>query len=147
MKDNMIDVLLERARHDNCRISQYALVDYYMSHDVSEALYWLYRSVEQGFSLALMYLGILYFEGKVVTQDYKMAYKCFIESVKDIDDYTNTISAEYLVRMYEHGLGVDKNLNKAFDIYSQMAESGNYIGRLGMEYFYLNDRYTIGDLN
>lgn len=141
MKDNMIEVLLSRAENDNCEISQYALVDYYIKTDSIRALFWLGKSVKQEYPLAEMYLGILCFQGKIIERDYKKAYKYLTKSIRQSRNPADTIAAEYLVRMYEHGLGVKRDLQKAFDMYTEMAEAGNMMGKFGLEYFYLNE-YT-----
>lgn len=76
-------------------------------------------AVESGYSPSFVYLGRLLYEGKIVKKDDSTAFNLFSLAAKK-----GVIEGQfYLAEMYEKGIEkvVEKNLNKAIDLYFAVA--------------------------
>ena len=83
--------------------------------------YELYKEAyEVGDSFAGMNIGCMYYYGKGVTADYKIAF----EYLKKNDSEAR--ACDILGWMYEFGQGTEKDLNKALEYYKLAAEKGVY---------------------
>ena len=80
----------------------------------------LKRNAEQGNADAQNDLGICYFKGQGVTQDYVEAVKWYRKSAEQ-----GNADAQYnLGFCYENGHGVTKDLNEAIEWYRKAAQQG-----------------------
>lgn len=80
--------------------------------NIKKALYWFEKDTESGFANGL--LGVLYYEGKEVGQDYQKAFQHLIKGM----EYSQNPSADvrrHIARCYYYGQGTEKNLDKAYD--------------------------------
>ena len=84
--------------------------------DASEKLRLFRTASDMGSQRASFNLGRMYELGKETTQDYKEAFRLF-EFSKGF-----TPSALHLAWLYRHGLGVEKNEVKSFEIYSSLID-------------------------
>lgn len=87
--------------------------------DDEQALKWNKKAVEHESALAQFNLGLMYYEGKGVRQDYAKAVSLFDKSVENGCDRAYV----YLGTCYREGLGVEENLEKAFNFYLRAAEA------------------------
>lgn len=89
---------------------------------------------EQGNEIAQHWIGLMYFNGDGVTQDYNEAYKWFLKAC----DGGNDASKTFLAYMYFEGLGTEKDFNKAYNIYFETAEGGHDFSKyqLARMYYY-----------
>ncbi|RHZ73612.1 hypothetical protein Glove_230g48 [Diversispora epigaea] len=97
-------------------------------------------------------IGFFYQHGIGTVTDNQMAFKFFNLSVEEIIDTSSFessslrklynvnkgISTFSLANIYCDGLGVDKNTNKAFQIYSKVADEGFVVALNSMAYCYNN---------
>ncbi len=67
----------------------------------------------------LFYIGMAYFKGYGVKQDYEKAFEIF----SDLYQQGYSQCAYYLGCMYEEGLGVEQDIDQALSIYSQHLDS------------------------
>lgn len=115
-------------------VTQYLLARYYLKSDTSEAAKWFKQAAENGHLLSKYELGMLYYKGDGVKQNFKKAVK-FLK----IPASKGKEKALFLLGvMYDQGLGVDKNSNKAFEYFGLGAD--NYyplsLYKVAMCYFY-----------
>ena len=81
----------------------------------------LQKAAEQGDAVAQFNLGVLYYKGEGVPQDYKEAFKWHLKAAEQgyADAQTN------LGITYYAGLGVPKNTATAYAWYNVAAENGS----------------------
>lgn len=79
---------------------------------------WLRRYANQGEVAAIMVLGMLYMDGKIIKQNYKEALKRF-EKANDVKK--NKFILRCLGEIYDKGLGVDRDIQKALIYYLEAA--------------------------
>lgn len=81
------------------------------------------EAAQQGVSLAMNYLGVIYLEGKIVKQDYSIAVDWFFKAAQaepvDIHALYN------LGKAYYFGWGVQKNIPKAKEMFERTIAAGN----------------------
>ena len=84
------------------------------------------KAAKLGNIRALMTLGGYYIQGVGTTIDYKKGYQCF-QKIYDEGDVLGGGSC-MLGILYEHGLGVKKNVPKAMSLFKESADKGNNSG-------------------
>lgn len=82
--------------------------------------YWT-KAANLGDVNAKINLGLLYYDGKIVTQDYKEAFRWF----KDVAEANHPAGIFQVGRSYEQGYGVEKDVKKAETYYRKGAELGD----------------------
>lgn len=92
------------------------------------------KATEQGSSLAIYRLGLIYHNGTGVDRDYIKAMELFTTAAKHGED----IAMLAMATMYYDGLGVDKDYDKAFQWYQQAGQKGNSKAMLNLGIMYSN---------
>ena len=87
---------------------------------------------EQGDAAAQNDLGVMYFEGKDIEQDYEKAAEWFLKAAKQ----GNGNAQRYLGYMYYHGKGVEQNYEKAAEYWRKAAEQGIAVAQFNLGYIY-----------
>lgn len=87
---------------------------------------------EQGDAEAQNELGVMYFEGKIVEQDYGKAAKWFLKAAEQ----GNANAQRYLGYMHYHGNGVEQDYEKAAEYWGKAAEQGNAVAQFNLGYVY-----------
>ena len=87
----------------------------------SQAMQWLKKAAEQGYSNAQYNLGKFYYKGCLGKVDYNSALKWFVDAASNRNDEANNM----LGVMYEEGKGVAQNYNTAYEYYRIAANAGN----------------------
>lgn len=87
---------------------------------------------EQGDVDAQNELGVMYFEGKDVEQDYSKAAEWFLKAANQ--GHAN--AQRYLGYMYYHGKGVEQDYGKAAEYWRKAAEQGNAVAQFNLGYVY-----------
>lgn len=105
-----------------------------VSKDVNEALKWFMIAHDEGSSIAAAWIGDIYLLEEEV-RNYTKAFEWFKHSVEN----KNTSGISRLALMYEHGLGVEKNLEEALKYHTLAAESGETEYILNLADFYYFD--------
>lgn len=123
-------------------VAQYELYFFHkdgkgVKQDNIEAIKWLEKSVDGGYLKAKKVLGNVYFEGKIVKQDYKKAFKIFEEIANSYigDKYIISDSRSKLGEMYQKGLGVKQDYEKAVYWYERSDISIESSQNLGDMYY------------
>ena len=106
---------------------------YYGSHGLTinykEAVKWLAKSAEQGFTKARLTLGVCYYDGKGVAKNEKEALKCWIKAADEGD-----VRAQVeLGLLYETGKGVTQDYKEAVKWYTKAAEQGEERAKKALE--------------
>lgn len=104
-----------------------------VSQDYSQAAQLFRLAAERGNGLGMAHLGDLYLDGDGVAKDEREALRLFNAATLQ----TNPHGIAKLGYMYEEGLGgVDRDINKAIELYRKGAELGSTFGemRLGRAY-------------
>ena len=96
----------------------------------------LKSSAEQGDVTAQVNLGVMYFEGKEITQNYFQAAKLFQKAA----DQGSATAQSNLGWMYSEGLGVVQSDTQAFDWYQKAADQGNAEGQAKLGLFHVLGR-------
>lgn len=93
----------------------------YSHGNYDEAVGWLRQPADDGYAEAQSWLGVCYYEGKGVTQDYAEAAKWYRKAAMQGDEY-----AQYALGfMYFHGQGVAQNNIEAKKWLGKAAAQGN----------------------
>ena len=114
------NLLKEHAMQDDkeaLRFAEKALEN----HNGQEALKFLRRSAEMGNADAVYQLGLLYYEGEYIPQDYQQAAECFSR----VADSGNPDAQYFLGDIYENGEGVSQDYVEAAKRYRRSAAQGN----------------------
>lgn len=85
--------------------------------DDEQALYWMKKSADAGYSMAELNLGFTYFEGNFTPVDLDLAFYYFSLAV----EHGNVEAMSYLARCYACGYGTTINYSKAFILYNEAA--------------------------
>ena len=95
--------------------------------------YWYENAAKNGDVNAQATLGLAYFEGEEIAQDYKKAFYWLEKAAKQGEVYAQGL----LGHMYIEGLGAQKNPKKAFYWLEKAAKQGepSIQGYLGMMYY------------
>lgn len=86
-----------------------------------EAIKWYKKSGERGYGVPYYRIGLLFESGKGVKQNYSQAIYWYSKSLEIRDGCGDEHKATHLARLYENGLGVAKDIEKAKKLY-QFAE-------------------------
>lgn len=98
-----------------------------------DALKWYLKAAKQGHANAQNKLGVCYFEGKGVKQDYLQAFFWYNKSAAQ-----NNVYALYNIGYcYENGKGVSKSLSNAFECYQKSADLGHTGAQYALALMYL----------
>ncbi len=81
----------------------------------------LKAAAEQGIAVAQYYLGICYYNGEGVKQDFNEAFRWY----KSAAEQGNADAQCRLGNCYKNGEGVQQDYNEAFRWYKAAAEQGN----------------------
>ncbi|KAI9301602.1 hypothetical protein BJ944DRAFT_252184 [Cunninghamella echinulata] len=113
--------------------------------DIQQSIFWLSQSGQQGFPLAIETLSRIYFEGiqsMMIKADYEQAHEWCLKG-DDIWPSGLGYCQSCLGDLYRQGLGVPKDLMKAFEYYqkaaSQQDTPQNYARYMLGEMFYLGE--------
>ena len=80
------------------------------------------EAAQQGVSLAMNYLGLIYLEGKIVKQDYSVAVDWFFKAAQT--EPVDIHSMYNLGRSYYFGWGVSKNIQTAKEMFERTIAAG-----------------------
>jgi len=109
-------------------------VDAYNAGNEAEAVKWYRKAAEQGNAKAQVNLGVMYYEGKGVTQDYQEAVKWYRKAAEQ-----GLAGAQYnLGNGYYNGIGVTQDFAEAEKWYRKAAEQGDADAQHALGWMYLN---------
>jgi uncharacterized protein len=101
----------------------------------------LYRaSAEAGLGVAQNKLGVLFYDGKYLPQNYKEANDWFEKGIKS----NNAWSMRNLAKSYQLGSGVDRDPAKAADLYQKAVDGGDISATIDAAKLLAN-MYLVGD--
>lgn len=124
---------------NNAELQFYLGTAYYLEENYTQAIEWYTKSANQGYAEAQNDLGMMYRDGRGITQDYTKAHELFVKSSNQGLDL-----AEYnLGVMYYFGMGIKQDEIHALEWFTKSANQGfaNAQFGLGMIY-YLKQDYT-----
>ena len=99
------------------------------------------QKVEQGDIESQFDLGLMYFYGRGVTQDYSKAIEWYSKAAGQGDaDAQHNLS-----KMYSDAHGVAQDYRKAIEWYGKAAEQGYAYAQLNLGVMYLNGMGVVGD--
>ena len=105
---------------------------YYFAGEYKKAAKWFKKSAEQGVALAQFNLGLMYYEGEGVAQNYVQAIYWFKKSAEQ-----GYASAQYnLGVMHDKGQGVAQNNTQAIYWYKKSAEQGVALAQFNLGWMY-----------
>lgn len=90
--------------------------------DYNKAFTYFQKAAELGVSHAMNYLGIIYENGEIVRQDYRIAVDWYYRAIQA--DSGNAYAAYHLARMYYAGTGVARDMAKAYQLCKASADLG-----------------------
>lgn len=88
-----------------------------VAQDFAQSRSWAEKAVQNGYNNAKYYVGKGYYYGYGVKQNYSIAFR-------NLSDIKNADAYMLLGRMYEEGLGVDMNYEKAVEYYQKAKDMG-----------------------
>lgn len=88
----------------------------------NKALECFKKAAELGVSHAMNYLGLIYEDGEIVEQNYRIAVDWFYRAIQA--DSGNAHAAYNLGRMYYNGTGVEKDMTKAYQFCKAAVDLG-----------------------
>jgi uncharacterized protein len=92
--------------------------------DFAKAASFYQDGADRGDITSQFYLGRAYELGRGVSQDYALAFKWYSKS-SERGDHVASDGVVGLAGLYEHGLGVPQDLNRAVALFKQAAATGN----------------------
>ena len=101
---------------------------------IDTAIKWYTIAAEMGNKDAQNNLGVVFYNGQGVEQDYRKAFEWYQKASKQGE----SSSQWRLGGMYLNGLGVDQDYGKAFEWYLKAAEQGDAIGQDNVGKMYQN---------
>ena len=107
----------------------------------SETFKWCSKAAKQGNARAQNVLGMIYFEGQGVTQDYKQAVKWYTLAAEQGD----ANSQFTLGLIYKHGTGVTQDYKQVFKWYTLAAEQGDASAQNNLGVMYYNGKGVTQD--
>jgi TPR repeat protein len=96
-----------------------------IKQDLDAAIRSYRSSSEQGFVLAQIRLGDVYFGGKGVAKDYVEARKWYEKASTQLQPYAQSYAQSQLGWLYDNGLGVQQDYDRAYKLYRVAAEQGD----------------------
>lgn len=127
--------------------SQYILATHYyngsnqLEQNYNEAVKWLIKSAEQGYSKAQDVLGFCYWSGKGANQDFVKAVYWYQKAANQ----DNANAQRNLAVCYQNGQGVSKDMKCAVEWFKKSAENGNIDSQLTYANQLLSGRYIPKD--
>ncbi|MCQ2974792.1 MAG: AarF/UbiB family protein [Bacteroidales bacterium] len=124
-------------------MAQFLLSERYKSgtgvkRDARNRLFWLFKSAEQGYSYAQKFLGIFYSLDPVFKNDEK-AFEWAYRSAKQGNIYCYSDLGAH----YSYGKGVVRDLDKAIEFFTKVAELGDASDKFNLGFRYENGMYNI----
>ncbi len=112
-------------------------------NDASSAVYWYRKSAEQGYATAQFNLGLCYYNGQCVSQDYNEAVKWYRKAAEQ-----GHARAQYsLGYCYAKGQGVAQDYYEAVKWYRKAAEQGYDSAQNNLGVCYENGQGVSKDIN
>ncbi len=98
-----------------------------------------------GYEKSVLELANLYFDGRYVTKNYKLAFKYYKMLEDDID---NKLISQRLIYFYKDGIYCERDIEKVYKIYEKIAnfkdsESRNFLGEYYLELGKYNDAFKV----
>lgn len=116
----------------NFRVIDQDEEEVYIELDTENTIRTLIDLAEKGDADAQDFLGRMYYEGKIVAQDYTEALKWFEKAAEE-----GHIGAKLeMGKMYYAGLGVGQDIDKAIELISEAAEQGHIEAQYGIASLY-----------
>ena len=94
---------------------------YHSKNDYLKALEWLVKAAEKGDSDAMYNIGMLYYEGLGVDQNYSLSKDWYLKASEN----GNVFAMNNIGNQYKEGLGVAKDYDNAIEWYRKAAKTGN----------------------
>lgn len=115
---------IEKAANED----HYPAMDYIINRAIREndgqkAMIWLQYAESKGFIQATEEIGIMYFQGTILPQDYSKAYQHLSKAASS--DSSTCKSYEFLGMMYAHGLSVPTDMEQAFAFFQRACDKPN----------------------
>ena len=146
VKAENISDIMQNANAGDAK-SQYILATHYyngsnyLEQNYNEAVKWLIKSAEQGYSKAQDVLGFCYWSGKGTNQDFVKAVYWYQKAANQ----DNANAQRNLAVCYKNGQGVSKDMKCAVDWFKKSAENGNIDSQLAYANQLLSGRYIPKD--
>lgn len=128
-----VNDLTKKAKNGDIQ-AQWDLFDYYKDiQDEKNMFYWTKELASQGEVNAITNLGIMYYTGTGVRQDYHQAFKYYVISANQGE----AKAQNNLGVMYSKGQGVKQDYQKAFEWHMKSANQGHPKAQnsIGVMYF------------
>jgi TPR repeat protein len=152
-KKEILNKLIESATILNKPDSKYLLFKFYYYKDLEKSLYWLNKSVNQGYDKAIFKLGELYFNGnKYLKKDLNKSLQLFNLSYENYNNYKSleyiAFINFYLAKNFNNDLHKNKKLKEAlkyFNLSVKYTNSSKSKYMIGL--FYYHGFYVTKNLN
>lgn len=141
-----VSPLMQKAMDGDAK-SQYILATHYYNgseqyaQNYVEAVKWLEKSAEQGYSKAQDGLGYCYRSGQGVQRNYEKAVYWY----KQAANQNNANAQRNLAICYKNGEGVSKDMTKALEWFGKSAEHGNADSQFTYANYLLKGKYIAKD--
>lgn len=110
----------------------------YFKRNFDKAFYWIKLAAEQDYPLAIYMLGVLYYKGAGVEQDYEMAFKYKLDAAIK-GEYA---AMESVAFQYRHGIGCERDISEAlkwYKTYTDKKDNAVILNAMGETYEWVND--------
>ncbi len=107
----------------------------------SRVLDYISKAVEERNEAALLVLGRMYYEGRVVRRSYKRAFELFTQAA----DEGSTTAIHHLGICFLEGKGTKASPEKAFQYFTKSSMLGNLAAKASIGDMYLNGQYVEKD--
>lgn len=124
--------LFEKSAEQNYAPAQYNLAYCYASSDIEECIYWLKKSAKNGYRIAEYNRAVMYITGP---ENYRNLERGVI-LLEELAEKGCDLALTDLATCYSIGCGVEKDMEKAWDLMLQAANKGNVNAKtsIGMAY-------------
>ena len=110
---------------------------YELKRDYEKAIYWYSKLAKNGIVYSYVELGKIY----KLKKDYKKVIDCYMLLKQEFEKgnallFSKMVIADIYIQLgelYEQGLGVEKDINKALEYYKRSAEQGNKEAKCALE--------------
>lgn len=102
-----------------------AVIHRYKLPNDALAFMWTLQAATAGDVYSQAYMGSMYFEGEIVTQDYDLAYKWFTKAVASGESRESRLASFYLELYYQNGKLIKKSYKDEVDDILKRAEAGD----------------------
>ncbi len=89
------------------------------------------KSADAGEITAYGFMGLVYYEGKDLPQDYKKAYELFIKAGEKSNEVIYKLG-----EMYRLGLYVEQDQEKADEYYQKVIDMGEFMPGSGLDWYF-----------